>query len=55
MKTVIGFTILIPFTLGLGQHPLLAQACQDEEGMVKTSAKDLTDLIETVKKENVFE
>lgn len=53
MKTVLGFTILIPFTLCLGQHPLLAQACQDEEGMVKTSVQDLTDLIETVKKENV--
>jgi hypothetical protein len=53
MKTVIGFTILIPFTLCLGQRPLLAQACQDEEGMVKTSLNDLTDLIGTVKKENV--
>jgi len=53
MKTAIGFTILIPFTLCLGQRPLLAQACQDEEGMVTSSVKDLTDLIETVKKENV--
>jgi len=53
MKTVIGFTLFIPFTLCLGQRPLLAQACQDEEGMVTPSVKDLTDLIETVKKENV--
>jgi len=53
MKTVVGLTILIPFTLCLDQGPLLAQACQDEEEMVKTSVKDLTDLIEIVKKENV--
>ncbi len=53
MKTIIGFAILAGYTLCLGQRPLLAQACQDEEEMVKTSLKDLTDLVDAVKKENV--
>src|SRR5262249_9915083 len=36
-----------------GQRPALAQACQDEEEMLKISLKDVSDLVDTVKKENV--
>ena len=53
MKTIIGFAMLVGLMICPSQRPLLAQACQDEEEMVKTSLKDLTDLVDAVKKENV--
>jgi hypothetical protein len=53
MKTTFGFAILVGLMICSGQRSLLAQACQDEEEMVKTSLKDLTGLVDSVKKENV--
>ena len=55
MKTIIGFAMLVGLMICPSQRPLLAQACQDEEEMVKTSLKDLTDLVDAVKKENVMD
>ena len=53
MKATIGFAMLVGLMICPGQRSLLAQACQDEEEMVKTSLKDLTTLVDSVKKENV--
>src|ERR1051326_7620355 len=54
MKTVSGLVILfLAMLLGLGQRTARAQACQDEETMFKTSLKDVSDLVDSVKKENV--
>jgi hypothetical protein len=53
MKTIIGFAMLVGLMICPSQRPLLAQACQDEQEMVKISLKDLTDLVDVVKKENV--
>jgi hypothetical protein len=54
MKTVSELVILlIAMMVGFGQQPARAQACQDEETMLKTSLKDVSDLVDSVKKENV--
>ncbi len=53
MKAIVGFSLLVALMICPGQQSLLAQVCQDEEEMVKTSLKDLTDLVDAVKKENV--
>jgi hypothetical protein len=51
MKTIIGSVMFVGLMICPSPQPLLAQACQDEEEMVKTSLKDLTDLVGAVKKE----
>ena len=54
MKTVGGFVLVTAALLVLGgQRPAFAQACQDEESMFKTSLKDISDLVDAVKKETV--
>ncbi len=54
MKTVSGYVLLLTgLILCLGQRPARAQACQDEEEMFKESVKDVSNLVDTVKKENV--
>jgi hypothetical protein len=54
MKSVSGYVLLLTgLILCLGQRPARAQACQDEEEMFKESVKDVSNLVDTVKKENV--
>ena len=45
MRRIIGTVLLVGGLAGcLGQRTLLAQACQDDEEMSKTTLKDVTDL-----------
>ena len=54
MRRIIGTVLLVGGLAGwLGQRTLLAQACQDDEEMSKTTLKDITDLVGTVKKESL--
>jgi hypothetical protein len=54
MKSIIWCLLLLTgLILCLSPRPALAQACQDEEEMFKTSIKDVSDLVDTVRKENV--
>jgi hypothetical protein len=55
MKTMIGIALLAAavVAISLAPLPLLAQACQDEEIMVEDYKKSITDVVETVKKENL--
>jgi hypothetical protein len=54
MRTVSVFVmVLAGLALCFGPRPALAQACQDEEEMLKSSLKDVSDLVDTVKKETV--
>jgi hypothetical protein len=54
MKSIVGFMMLGGLIFA-GHTSLPAQTCQDEEEMVKTSLKDLTALVDAVKKENVMD
>jgi len=54
MKRIIGTVLLVCGLAGcLGQRTLFAQACQDDEEMSKTTLKDVTDLVGTIKKESL--
>jgi hypothetical protein len=54
MKTISGCLLLLTGSiLFLGPRPVWGQACQDDEEMLKVSIKDVSDLVDTVKKENV--
>ena len=54
MRRIIGTVLLVGGLAGcLGQRTLLAQACQDDEEMSKTTLKEITDLVGTVKKESL--
>src|SRR5256885_17198345 len=54
MKRIIGTVLLVGGLAGcLGQRTLLAQACQDDEEMSKTTLKDVTDLVGTIRKESL--
>jgi len=54
MKRIIGTVLLVGGLAGcLGQRTLFAQACQDDEEMSKTTLKDVTDLVGTIKKESL--
>ncbi len=55
MKRMNGLGLLVGAVLAsiLGQQPLLAQACKDEEAMVADYQKSITDLVDTVKKERL--
>jgi hypothetical protein len=54
MKRITGIVLLAGGLAGcLRQRPLFAQACQDEEEMSKSTLKDVTDLVGTVKKESL--
>ena len=54
MRRIIGTVLLVGGLAGcLGQRTLLAQACQDDEEMSKTTLKDVTDLVGAVKKESL--
>ena len=54
MRRIIGTVLLVGGLAGcLGQRTLFAQACQDDEEMSKTTLKDVTDLVGTIKKENL--
>src|SRR2546427_5928518 len=54
MRRIIGTVLLVAGLAGcLGQRTLLAQACQDDEEMSKTTLKEITDLVGTVKKESL--
>ena len=54
MRRIIGTVLLVGGLAGcLGQRTLLAQACQDDEEMSKTTLKDVTDLVGTIKKESL--
>ena len=54
MRRIIGTVLLVGGLVGcLGQRTLFAQACQDDEEMSKTTLKDVTDLVGTIKKESL--
>ncbi len=55
MKSAIGICLLVASVLTSAFLPksLFAQSCKDEEAMVEDSKKTVTDLIDTVKKENL--
>jgi|SRR5579863_5590239 len=53
MKSVVGTVMLAGVLVCAGQQLLLAQACQDDEDMAKSTIKDLADLIGAVKKESM--
>ena len=53
MKSAIGTALLLAALACVGQRPLLAQACQDDEDMTKTTLKDMIGLVGTVKKESL--
>ena len=54
MRPIIGTVLLVGGLAGcLGQRTLFAQACQDDEEMSKTTLKDVTDLVGTIKKESL--
>jgi hypothetical protein len=52
MKTRIGFALLLAAVATFGSSKLArAQACHDEEDMFKSAAKNMSDLVDAVKKE----
>ena len=51
--TVFALVLGSAFVLSLGSLQLSAQVCSDEEGMVTYYKKNVTDLVETVKKESL--
>jgi hypothetical protein len=54
MKRLGGFAVVFSVLLVFaGQRSARAQACQDEETMFKTALKDVSDLVDAVKKESV--
>jgi hypothetical protein len=54
MKTLGSVAVLVAVLLVFGgQQPAFGQACQDEETMLKTSLKEVSDLVDAVKKESV--
>ena len=54
MRRIIGTVLLVGGLAScLGQRTLFAQACQDDEEMSKTTLKDVTDLVGTIKKESL--
>jgi hypothetical protein len=55
MKRSVGIALLAGGSLGILLAPprLCAQSCKDEEGMVTDYKKDMTDLVEVVKKESL--
>ena len=53
MKSIVGTVMLLGGLVGCLGQPLFAQACQDDEEMSKTTLKDITDLVGTVKKESL--
>jgi hypothetical protein len=51
--TVFALVLGSAFVLSLGSRQLSAQVCSDDEGMVSYYKKNVTDLVETVKKESL--
>jgi len=51
--TVFALVLGSAFVLTLGSNQLSAQVCADEEGMVSYYKKNVTDLVEKVKKESL--
>ena len=51
--TVFALVLGSAFVLSLGSRQLSAQGCSDDEGMVTYYNKNVTDLVETVKKESL--
>jgi hypothetical protein len=51
--TVFALVLGSAFVLSLGSRQLSAQVCGDDEGMVNYYRKNVTDLVETVKKESL--
>jgi len=51
--TVFALVLGSAFVLSLGSLQLSAQVCRDEEGMVTYYKKNVTDLVETIKKESL--
>ena len=51
--TVFALVLGSAFVLSLGSLQLSAQVCTDEEGMVTSYKKNVTDMVETVKKESL--
>jgi hypothetical protein len=51
--TVFALVLGTAFVLSLGSLQLSAQVCGDEEGMVSYYKKNVTDMVETVKKESL--
>ena len=51
--TVFALVLGSAFVLSLGSLQLSAQVCSDDEGMVTYYKKNVTDLVETVKKESL--
>ena len=51
--TVFALVLGSAFVLSLGSLQLSAQVCSDDEGMVNYYKKNVTDLVETVKKESL--
>jgi hypothetical protein len=51
--TVFALVLGSAFVLSLGSRQLSAQGCSDDEGMVAYYNKNVTDLVETVKKESL--
>jgi hypothetical protein len=57
MKCLTVFALVLGSTFALlpGSQQLSAQVCKDDEGMVADYKKAVTDLVETVKKENLVD
>jgi hypothetical protein len=55
MKPRLGVVLLAGLALGisLGQCPLFAQACKDDEAMVVEEKKSFAEMVETIKKESL--
>src|SRR5437867_7520753 len=53
MKSIVGTVLLLGGLVGCLGQPLFAQACQDDGEMSKTTLKDITDVVGTVKKESL--